>query len=204
VTTEAAHEAYSRRAADYIDAVGRIEHAAQWDRDYLLAWARSIDGRVIDVGCGPGQWTNYFHEAGIDIGGVDPSEVFIAEAKRSYPDVHYRLGRAEGLDLADSSAGGILAWFSLIHVDPATVQEPLREFARCLVPGGSVALGFFDGPAREPFDHAITTAYYWSVNALSSELDQAGFDVTDSVTRHGPGVRRQGVIVARLRDPVSA
>lgn len=198
---EPAHEAYSRRAADYIDAVGRIEHAAQADRDYLLTWARSIDGRVIDVGCGPGQWTDYLRAAGIDIEGVDPSEVFITEAKRSYPRARYRLGRAEELGVTDESVGGILAWFSLIHTDPTTFQEPLQEFARCLRAGGSLALGYFEGEAREPFDHAITTAYYWSVEALSSELDAAGFEISDRAIRQDSGVRRQGVIVATRRMP---
>ena len=75
----------------------------------------------------------------------------------------------------------------------------MREFARCLAPGGTVALGFFDGAAGEPFDHAITTAYYWSVDALTDRLERAGFDLTDSSTRHDPGVRPQGRIVAAVR-----
>ena len=201
MTTEHVHEAYSRRAEEYIDAVGRIEHAAQVDRDYLLAWAKSITGRVVDVGCGPGQWTDFFHHAGIDVEGVDPSDAFIERAKRSYPDARYRRGRAEQLDCADASVGGILAWFSLIHHDPADLHGPLAEFTRCLAPGGSVALGFFDGSAREPFDHAITTAYYWSVEALTNLLETAGFTVTDARTKQDPGARRQGVVVATLRDP---
>lgn len=199
VTTEPVHETYSRRAAEYIAAVGTIEHASQVDRDYLLTWAKGIRGRVVDVGSGPGQWTDFFHHAGIEVQGVDPSEVFIERARSNYPDAHYTRGRAERLDYAEASVGGILAWFSLIHHDPAKIGEPLAEFARCLAPGGSVALGFFDGPAREAFDHAITTAYYWSVPALTSLLNDAGFDVTDARTRQDPGVRRQGVIVATLR-----
>jgi hypothetical protein len=50
-----ARAAYTARAAEYIDLFGSIEAAAALDRDRVLAWARGIDGRIIDVGCGPGR-----------------------------------------------------------------------------------------------------------------------------------------------------
>jgi len=196
VTVDPVHDAYTRRAAEYIEVVGKIEHAAQADRDYLLSWARSVDGRLIDAGCGPGQWTNYFREAGIDVEGVDPVEALVEDARGRYPMARYRVGRAEALGVPNASLGGVLAWFSLIHTDPTLIDEPLNEFARCIRPGGSVAVGFFDGPAGEPFDHAVATAFFWAVDALTLRLERAGFTVTDAQTRHDPGARRQGVIVA--------
>jgi len=189
-------DAYTKRADEYIEVIGKLEHAAQTDREYLLAWARSIDGRLLDIGCGPGQWTEYFREAGLDVEGLDPVEAFIDDARRRYPLARFRVGRAEELDVPDGSISGALLWFSLIHSDPVLIDEPLAELARCIRPGGSVAIGFFDGPAGEPFDHAIVTAFYWSVDALTERLKRAGFTVTDARTRQDPGVRRQGVIVA--------
>lgn len=190
-------EAYSARADEYIEAVGRIEHAAEQDREYLLAWARGIEGRVVDVGCGPGQWTEYLRREGVEIEGIDPTEAFVEDAKKRYPDGRYRAGRAEDLGVGGESLSGVLAWFSLIHTPPESIDAPLAEFARCLGPGGSLLIGFFDGPAREPFDHAVTTAYYWSLDALAERIERAGFSVTDAQTRTDPGVRPQGVIVAR-------
>ena len=189
-------DAYTKRADEYIEVIGKLEHAAQTDREYLLAWARSIDGRLLDIGCGPGQWTEYFREAGLDVEGLDPVEAFIDGARSRYPRARFRVGRAEELGVPDGSVGGALLWFSLIHTDPELIDKPLFELARCIRPGGSVAIGFFDGPAGEPFDHAIATAFYWSVDALTERLKGAGFTVTDARTRHDPGVRRQGVIVA--------
>jgi SAM-dependent methyltransferase len=197
VTVDAVREAYSRRAAEYVEVVGKIEHAAMQDREYLLAWARGVEGLIIDAGCGPGQWTNYLQHKGIDIEGIDPVATFVDGAKKRYPSARYRVGRAEDLGVHDGSLGGVLAWFSLIHTAPNLIDEPLAEFARCIKPGGSLLIGFFDGAQREAFEHAVTTAYYWSVDALTEHVARAGFVMTDARTRTDPGVRPQGVIVAK-------
>jgi ubiquinone/menaquinone biosynthesis C-methylase UbiE len=192
-------DAYSARAAEYIDLFGSIDAAAEEDREYVLAWAQSVDGRIVDVGCGPGQWTNFLHEHGVDVEGLDPVAAFVAEAQRRYPDASYRIGRAEQLGVDDASVGGVLAWFSLIHTDPDRVGELLGEFARCVRPHGSLAIGFFEGPELAPFDHAVTTAFFWPVGVLSAEVEAAGFVVTDAQTRRDPGTRSQGALIARRR-----
>lgn len=189
-------DAYSRRAAEYVEVVGRIEHAAEADRTAILAWGRSVDGPILDVGCGPGQWTNLLHEAGLDVEGLDPVEAFLEEARARYPAARFRLGRAETLGVPGGSLGGVLVWFSLIHTDPGVIDVALRELAGCLRAGGSLAIGFFDGPAREPFDHAVTTAYYWSVDALTEVVEGAGLTVTAAQTRHDPPARPQGLLIA--------
>lgn len=196
MTIDQVQAAYSARADEYIEAVGKIEHAAMQDRDYVRAWAHGIDGRVVDVGCGPGQWTNHLRQEGVDIEGVDPTAAFIERAQQHYPSVPYRVGWAEDLGVPDASLGGILAWYSLIHTAPESIDVPLAEFARCVRPGGGLLVGFFDGAAREPFDHTVTTAYYWSVDALAERIERAGFTVTEAQTRADPGVRPHGAIVA--------
>ena len=156
-----------------------------------------MTGRIIDVGCGPGQWTNYLHEHGVDIDGVDPVPEFINEARQRNPGVDYRIGHADRLGVEDASLGGVLAWCSLIHTDPDQIGVPLTEFARCVRPGGSLAIGFFEGAELASFDHAVTTAYFWPVGLLSSRVERAGFVVTDVQTRTDPGTRPQGAIIAQ-------
>ena len=190
-------EAYAARAAEYVSLFGRIDAVAKQDREYLLAWARVIEGRIIDVGCGPGQWTNLLCENGVDVEGVDPVPEFIDVARQRYPDVDFRLGRADRLGVEDASLGGVLAWYSLIHTDPGKIGELLTEFARCVRPGGGLAIGFFEGPELAAFDHAVTTAYFWPVHMLSSHVERAGFVIDDVQTRTDPGTRPHGALVAR-------
>ncbi|WP_420810671.1 class I SAM-dependent methyltransferase [Jiangella asiatica] len=107
------------------------------------------------------------------------------------------MGHAHRLGVEDASLGGVLAWYSLIHTDPDQIGALLAEFARCTRPGGGMAIGFFEGPELVPFDHAVTTAYFWPIGVLSSQVERAGFAVTDTHARTDPGVRRQGTIIAQ-------
>lgn len=200
MTDDPVVEAYGQRAQEYLEAVGKIEHAAAVDRDAVLEWARGIDGFVLDVGCGPGQWTAHLAQHGIDVAGLDPVDEFVAGARIRHPSVSYRVGRAEHLGVAESSLGGILAWYSLIHTPAGDIDAALREFARALRPGGTVLLGFFAGPALESFEHAVAPAYYWPVADLAQRLERAGFVVASTETRQDPGVRAHGAIAALLHE----
>ena len=176
-------ESYGARADEYIAAVGGIEHLAAADTALIERWARDLNGPVLDVGCGPGQWTHLLSGLGVDASGVDPVPEFVDRARASYPAGRYRVGQAEGLGVADASLGGVLAWYSLIHTDPSDIGEALTEFARCIRPGGGLALGFFTGAELAPFEHAITTAYFWPVELLQREVEAAGFTVTHTEQR---------------------
>jgi ubiquinone/menaquinone biosynthesis C-methylase UbiE len=82
----------------------------------------------------------------------------------------------------------VLAWYSLIHLEPDEVAVALAEFARVLLPGGSLLLGFFDGDDDE-FEHAVTTARFWSVETMTRMLVDAEFQVIDCETRQDPDAR---------------
>lgn len=194
----AVRDAYTMRSAEYIDLLGNIEDAVEQDRQYVLAWARDIDGLILDVGCGPGQWTNYLCGNGIHAEGVDPVVDFVRHASQSYPGVSYRVGEAGSLEVPDASLGAILAWYSLIHTNPDGIDPLLREFARAIRPGGGLLIGFFEAPEFGPFDHAVATAYFWPVRLLCAHVEQAGFIVTDTQARSELGSRAHGAIIARL------
>lgn len=194
-------QAYGQRAEEYISLLGNIDATGSPDRDLIGAWAhKQPEGPILDIGCGPGHWTNWLHEQGIDIEGVDPTPEFVGDAQKRFPGIRFREGLAEQLDVADSSLAGILAWYSLIHMRPDRITDAFAEFARTLKPGGGLLVGFFDGPEIEPFEHAITTAYFWPIDRLSCTIEEAGFAVTVRDTRVDPGARPHGAIMAHRVD----
>lgn len=188
---------YGVRASEYVAALGSINHVASSDLALIEMWARTLEGPVIDVGCGPGQWTHFLTGLGLDAEGVDPVSEFIESAQATYPHQRYRVGQAEALGVAEGSLGGVLAWYSLIHIAPEQIGDALTEFARCIRPGGGLAFGFFAGSKLEPFEHAITTAYYWPLDLLAATVERAGFTITHTESRTDPGVRTHGAILAR-------
>lgn len=195
--TAAARDAYRARAAEYIDALGSMRVTAAADRALVGEWADAIGGRMLDVGCGPGHWTAWLHERGCDIEGVDPVPEFVEHARVAHAGVPFRVGVAERLSAPDASVAGIVAWYSLIHVPHDEIGGALGEFARVLRAGGGLVLGFCEGPEPAPFDHAVTTAYFWPIDALAARVEAAGFEVTGSHARSYPGAGRHGAIVAR-------
>lgn len=193
--------AYDSRAAEYVEIGGRIEQMDDRDIELIRRWRDETPGMLLDAGCGPGHWTRFLSGSGRDVIGVDISAEFLRTAGENHPALRFEQESLAALSAADGSVGGILAWYSLIHTDPAEAPAVLAEFARVLAPGGSLLLGFFVGEPREPFAHAVTTAYFWSADALDALLADAGFEVTFAEQRERePGemsVRPHGALIAR-------
>ncbi|WP_308221893.1 class I SAM-dependent methyltransferase [Curtobacterium sp. VKM Ac-2922] len=193
---------YTERAAEYAQRLGTIAHLHPADEHLVTSWAASQHGRVLDAGCGPGHWAAHLVACGHDAVGIDAVPAFVDHARRAYPGLQFDVGDLGALTAPDDAFAGVLAWYSLIHHEPAALPAVLAEFARVLEPGGGLLVGFFTGAAVEPFDHAVTTAWRWSPAALAAVLDTAGFEVLETHTRSVPGDRPRphGAIVARLRS----
>ncbi|MGO4431905.1 trans-aconitate 2-methyltransferase [Paenarthrobacter sp. RAF9] len=104
--------AYGARAKEYTELFGTIDNTHPADQALIAAWAHGLDGKVIDAGCGPGQWTNFLHALGVDAEGVDIVPEFIESARQHYPNTAFRVGSLEQLQVPDQSLAGILAWYS--------------------------------------------------------------------------------------------
>jgi SAM-dependent methyltransferase len=188
--------AYAPRVAEYVERLGSVEVMNPQDRELIARWAGAVTGPVIDAGCGPGLWTAFLRERGVAVEGVDPVPEFLASAGRRFPGVPFRRGHFDDLGAEPGTLGGLLSWYSIIHTPPADVPAVLAGFARHLRPGGSLLLGFCEGPQLVPFDHAVVTAYFWPVAAMRRELAAAGFEVCETHTRPEPGGRPHAAIVA--------
>jgi SAM-dependent methyltransferase len=197
--TDAVARAYGAWATEYADLLGRMDAVADEDRALVLRWARDLDGPVLDAGCGPGHWTDLLHRTGVDVEGVDPTPEMLGLARERFPEARFRAGRLEELGVPDASLAGVLAWFSLVHSDPADVPVALSAVARALRPGGRLLLGFFTGERVEPFDHAVVTAWRWPVDVLAERVGDAGLVVLETHARTDPGLRPQGALVAERR-----
>lgn len=185
----AVRDAYGARAAEYVAVLGAVDQMQPDDRDQISTWGRRIEGPVLDVGCGPGQWTDYLHHEGVDVRGIDPVREFIAHAREQFPNVRYRTASLSRTETETASLAGMLCWYSLIHIPPEDMAESLTRIHRLLRPGGEILIGFFQNPRTEAFAHAVAPTYRWSVDHLTRELQGAGFNVCDIHRRTDPGVR---------------
>jgi SAM-dependent methyltransferase len=126
---------------------------APLDRAMLGLFAEWSTGKsVVDVGCGSGRVTRYLADLGLDVSGIDLSPEMIALARRLYPDLRFEVGSMTALDLPDASVGGLLGYFSIIHVPWEHRARVFAEFRRVLTPGGYLMLTFQVGDERRRRD----------------------------------------------------
>ncbi|RMI45549.1 class I SAM-dependent methyltransferase [Streptomyces triticirhizae] len=153
-------------------------------------------GPVAELGCGPGAVTAHLRDLGLDAFGVDLSPVMIDLAREAYPDLRFEVGSMDALDALGVAGGGlrgVVSWYSLIHTPPAEVPRFLAEFRRVLAPGGVLLLGFFgsEDESVTPFDHKVTTAYGWPLDALAELAGEAGFAEIGRLRREPVGEERR-------------
>jgi SAM-dependent methyltransferase len=99
--------------------------------------------RVLDVGCGDGDWALAAARQGAQVVGVDASlpmiEAARVRARDAALDVRFQQGDAMALPFEHDRFDGVLAVTVLCFVPDAPAA--LREMARVLVPGGRLVLG---------------------------------------------------------------
>lgn len=136
-------EVFDAKAPTYADGYeGRSSAAHSFvvrrERVYELLADRS-DGRVLDVGCGPGVMVSGLTGRHFEFYGVDISPAMIAECVRRFGDVpsaHFSVGTIERLDFPDAFFDVVLAVGLVEYVEDD--DAAIREMARVLKPGGTV------------------------------------------------------------------
>jgi SAM-dependent methyltransferase len=95
--------------------------------------------RMIDIGCGTGQWLLYFQSAGSDVFGCDACEEMLKEATK-FVSLRGRiaLAEAECIPLRRSTADLIVCSLSLGYFQ--NIDRVFQEFARVSKPGGFIAV----------------------------------------------------------------
>lgn len=189
-------DGYAARSVEYTELLGDIGQMDAVDRARIGRWADGVEGRILDAGCGPGHWTAFLVDRGVEASGIDLVPEFILGASARFPHVPFRVASLDDADISPASFGGVLAWYSLIHASPDELPSLLAAARRALREGGRLLVGFFDGPDGEPFPHAVTTAHYWTIEGMSALLERAGFSVIDSDARVQDGRRPHASISA--------
>ncbi|MGW9122277.1 methyltransferase domain-containing protein [Streptomyces sp. NPDC055663] len=189
---DATRASYDTVAADYAVLLADMMPKKPYDNAVLAVFADIVTvgggGRVGDLGCGPGHVTARLRDLGLTAFGIDLSPGMIAVARATYPDLVFDEGSMTGLDLADGSLAGALAWYSLVHTPPEQLPGVFAEFHRVLAPGGHLLVAFKVGDEcvrlEQAYGHAVTLDVHRFVpDAVAGMLEEAGFRVRSRLVR---------------------
>ncbi|HVM41207.1 MAG TPA: methyltransferase domain-containing protein [Acidimicrobiia bacterium] len=180
----ATRAAYDAIAVPYAERFVAELAAQPCARSILQAFAELVSegggGRIADVGSGPGNVTAFLDSLGGDAFGVDLSRGMVTLASRTHPHLPFVEGSMTALPIRDDVLGGVVAWYSVIHLPPDRLPAVLAEFRRALRPGGCLLLAFQVGTdvlrLDEAFGQEVALDFYrLTPDGVAGALDAAGF-----------------------------
>ena len=116
---------------------------------------------VLDAPCGHGRISNRLADRGINVVGVDASELFLRIARESGSEVDYRVGDLRDLPV-DGPFDAVLSWFtSFGYFEDDGNRRVLAEYRRVLRAGGRLLIEMHNRDqfvcrfTAAPFSHAV-------------------------------------------------
>lgn len=102
-------------------------------------------GRILEAGCGLGQWVLALRARGWDAEGVEWADETVRAVKQRLPDLPVRPGDVTALDVADGTYAGYISLGVVEHREQGP-QPFLTEAFRVLAPGGiaMISVPFFN------------------------------------------------------------
>ena len=124
-----------KKEGDLKSKISRIPKKPEFKimKPYLNDMKKNI--KVLDGGCGLGDWATYFSQAGYDITGIDISNDVIKKLKNLFPDVSFDVSDIRKTNFKDSTFDIYFSWGVFEHFEEG-LRPCLDEASRILKPGG--------------------------------------------------------------------
>lgn len=141
-------------------------------------------GKILEAGCGAGQFSKYLMSKGFTVLGVDLSESMLELARKKVPGGDFRIMDMRNLTFDDGQFDGIIAPYSLIHIPENAVVSTLKGFNRVLRAHGVLCVlaqrGESDHTVDEPFAPGKKVFFnFFTPLRIRNYLELAGFtDIT--------------------------
>jgi len=175
---------YDRVAHQYARSMLKELEYKPLDRALLGALLAQIPagGRILDVGCGPGQVAGWLHSNGAAgrVSGLDLSPAMVEIARIHQPGVDFEVG--DLFDLGERGLAAIVAFYCIVNFPLADLPRAAASFARALAPGGLLLLSFHMGSEQlhldEWFGEPVSIDFWLHERAAIEQLlEQAGLEI---------------------------
>ena len=153
-----------------------------WDtfpRAIIDRFTKLTNGRVLDVGSGPGRDGLILQSAGLDVVCLDASKEMAKLSKeRGLTTV---IGDFNALPFQNETFDGVWAYTSLLHVPKSQIDISLSEIHRVLKPSGIFGLGLIEGEGEYYRESSGIDKPRWFSFYTKTEIEDLlkkhGFDI---------------------------
>jgi SAM-dependent methyltransferase len=208
-------KSYDAVAADYATEFRDELSKKPFDRkmlDWLVEKVGST-GAICDIGCGPGHVANYLETQGAQTFGLDLSVEMVKQARLLNPHIRFDQANMLKLDtIENDSLGGIVAFYSLIHLPRGSVIDALMEFKRVLRNTGALLVAHHIGTEvihrDEWFGKKVSVDFqFFETEEMKNYIQQSGLILEEVIERDPYQTEypsRRAYIFARRRDDLNA
>ena len=139
-----------------------------------------VNGKYIDVCCGSGNYTTAIFNQGVDLSGIDISEVMLEKARAKNKNINWLKGDAHKLPFEDSSFDGALCINAIHHL--GDLNSAFKEIFRILKPGGKLVIFT---TMKEQCRVSWTNYYFPFVWRVGQSFLQDEQSIVDLLTKSG-------------------
>jgi len=145
--------------------------------------------KCLEIGCGPGEVSNYLFSKGAEITGIDKSKAMIDEAKKLNSRIKFMQGDVFNLPFGNGEIDGIVAPYLIVNFDNTEVQKSFSEMERVLAHGGQLLIVFHAGMNNtltlRNFFHSRNSLTFvlHSVSKIKKYLLASGFKITEVLVK---------------------
>lgn len=185
----------------------------------------SPPAKILEAGCGHGQWVLRLAQKGYEITGLDFSEPTIEALKKQFPEHSWMIGDVRKTDFPDNTWDGVLSWGVVEHFENGC-DDILQDKFRIIRPGGYlfISVPYINkdlleewkdpngtnyaqlNPARAKFFQ-----YYMTRDEITAIVKRAGFEVEDLVpinryyfknASKNPIIKKAGILGNVIASPL--
>ena len=184
-------DCYNKTAKNYAEKY--LNELGKKHLDQVLLRSFAVEngnrGKLIDLGCGPGQTTKFLSDRGVDdIIGTDISAEMINVARSINPQLSFEIADMLSLQYPDRYFGSAIAFYSIVHFTYEQLELAFNEIKRVLATNGEFLFCFHVGNELVHLDNFLDKPvnidfHFFEINKITALIHEAGFEIIDTIER---------------------
>lgn len=155
----------------------------QEEVDYFCHNLTSYKSKIVDLGCGPGNYSKYLFSKGFkNITGYDLSEEMIKRAKKNVPEADFKLEDVRKLKLLPASCHGVFSSFCIPYISYHETEHLIDSVFKILKSSGVFYISCIEGThcgfEQMSFSGEMAVfIYHYTEEFLTGAMEEKGFQI---------------------------